>query len=231
MHVERAVGAERAGQTVYVYEWPVRLWHWLNALCITVLAATGWLIGTAALPTPAGEAIDHFWFGYLRFAHFAAAQLFAVGLLGRIYWAFAGNRHAHQIFFVPLRDARFWREVGAQLAWYAFLRPLPQRYLGHNPLAQLAIFFGFVLPAVFMLATGFALYSEGQGAGGWHDRAFGWLLPLLGGSQAVHTWHRLGMWALVCFSIAHVYMVLREDLLSRQTIIDAMVTGWRTFRR
>ena len=31
---------------VYVYEWPVRLWHWLNAAAIIVLMVRGYLIGS-----------------------------------------------------------------------------------------------------------------------------------------------------------------------------------------
>ncbi len=31
---------------VYVYEIPVRLWHWVNALAIIVLAISGYLIGS-----------------------------------------------------------------------------------------------------------------------------------------------------------------------------------------
>ena len=38
-----------------------------------------------------GEASDHFLMGYIRFAHFAAAYVFAVGFLFRIYWALVGN--------------------------------------------------------------------------------------------------------------------------------------------
>ncbi|PWB80064.1 MAG: Ni/Fe-hydrogenase, b-type cytochrome subunit, partial [Methylocystaceae bacterium] len=41
-HGERAAPL----QTVYVYEAPVRLWHWVNALAIVVLALTGYLIAT-----------------------------------------------------------------------------------------------------------------------------------------------------------------------------------------
>ena len=231
MHVEHAASDAVAGTSVYVYEWPVRLWHWVNATALLVLVATGYLIGSPSLPTPAGEAIDHSGFGTIRFVHFAAGHLFAIGLVGRVYWAFAGNRHAHQIFFLPLRDIRWWREVWTQARWYLFIAPHPERYLGHNPLAQLAIVIGFVLPAGFMALTGFALYSEGKGVDGWHDRVFGGLIPLLGGSQALHTWHHLAMWVLISFSLLHVYMVVREDLVSRQTILDAMVSGWRTFRR
>jgi Ni/Fe-hydrogenase 1 B-type cytochrome subunit len=57
-----------------------------------VLAGTGTLIGFPAFPTPRSEAVDHIWFGYVRFAHFAAGHVFAIGLLGRIYWALSGRR-------------------------------------------------------------------------------------------------------------------------------------------
>ena len=57
---------------VYVYEAPVRIWHWVNALAITVLAVTGYLIGSPP-PSLPGEASEHFLMGYIRFAHFAAA--------------------------------------------------------------------------------------------------------------------------------------------------------------
>ena len=36
-----AVERGAATKSVYVYEAPVRLWHWVNALAIVVLALTG----------------------------------------------------------------------------------------------------------------------------------------------------------------------------------------------
>src|SRR6056297_847521 len=39
----------RRRTSVYVYEVPVRLWHWVNALAIVVLCVTGYLI---AKPLP-----------------------------------------------------------------------------------------------------------------------------------------------------------------------------------
>ena len=74
---------------VYVYEAPVRAWHWINALSITVLLITGYFIG-APLPSLPGEASDHYVMGYIRFAHFAAAYIFVVGFIFRIYWAIVG---------------------------------------------------------------------------------------------------------------------------------------------
>ena len=109
--------------------------------------------------------------GYIRFAHFAAGYVFAVGLLGRIYWAFVGNHHARELFTLPIFSRAYWGEVLTMLKWYAFLIPRPSRYVGHNPLARFAMFFGFLLLSLFMLVTGFALYGEGTQPGSWAGRA------------------------------------------------------------
>jgi len=225
-----AIAQGRSLRAVYVYEAPVRLWHWINALAITTLAITGYLIGQP-LPSQPGEASANFLMGYIRFAHFAAAYVFAVGLLGRIYWAIVGNHHARELFTLPVLTPAYWREVITMLKWYAFLIPQPSQYVGHNPLARAAMFFGFFLFSVFMVFTGFALYGEGLGMGSWADRLFGWVIPLMGQSQDVHTWHRMGMWGMVMFVTLHVYAAIREDIMGRQSIVSTMVSGYRTFKK
>ncbi|MDI1340334.1 MAG: Ni/Fe-hydrogenase, b-type cytochrome subunit [Burkholderiaceae bacterium] len=216
-------------KSVYVYEAPVRLWHWINALAIVVLGVTGYFIGSP-LPTQPGEASANFLMGYIRFAHFAAGYILAVGLLGRIYWAFVGNHHARELFYVPVLQRAYWREMLSMLKWYAFLSKRPNRYVGHNPMARFAMFFVFFLTTVFMIVTGFAMYAEGLGGGSWADRLFGWVIPLMGQSQDVHTWHHLGLWVMVCFIILHVYAAIREDIMGRQSIVSTMISGHRSFK-
>ncbi|PPD03786.1 MAG: Ni/Fe-hydrogenase, b-type cytochrome subunit [Methylobacter sp.] len=215
---------------VYVYEVPLRIWHGVNALCLIVLAVTGYLIASP-LPSVGGEASEHFLMGYIRFAHFAAAYLFTIGLLFRLYWAVAGNEHAKELFFPPLLSKNFWCGVWHEIRWYAFLAKEPNKYLGHNPLAMLFMHFMFVWGSVFMIVTGFALYGEGSGQNSWQYALFSsWVLPLFGGSQSVHSWHHLVMWLIICFVIAHVYVAVREDKLSRQSVLSTIVTGWRVFK-
>jgi Ni/Fe-hydrogenase 1 B-type cytochrome subunit len=227
---ERAVAKAASIKSVYVYEAPVRLWHWINALSIVVLGVTGYFIGSP-LPTMPGEASDHYLMGYIRFAHFAAGYVFAVGLLGRLYWAFVGNHHARELFTLPVFSAAYWREVLTMLKWYAFLIPRPSRYVGHNPLARAAMFFGFFFLTLFMIVTGFALYGEGTQAGSWSHTLFtSWVIPLFGQSQDVHTWHHLGLWAMLIFVTLHVYAAIREDIMGRQSIVSTMISGHRTFK-
>jgi Ni/Fe-hydrogenase 1 B-type cytochrome subunit len=215
---------------VYVYETPVRLWHWINALAITVLAITGYFIGSP-LPSMSGEASDHYVMGYIRFVHFAAGYILAIGLLGRLYWAFAGNSHAREIFLHNILKKSYWEGVWHEVKWYLFMTKQPRAYLGHNPLAIFFMHWMFLWVAVFMIFTGFALYGEGTGYDSWQYTLFSsWIIPLFGQSQDVHTFHHLGMWVIVCFVIFHVYVAIREDIMSRQSMVSSMISGWRTFK-
>ena len=47
---------------VYVWELPVRIYHWLNALSIVVLIITGYLIGNPQAIFNANEAYQQYWF-------------------------------------------------------------------------------------------------------------------------------------------------------------------------
>jgi Ni/Fe-hydrogenase 1 B-type cytochrome subunit len=215
---------------VYVYDAGVRLWHWVTALCIFTLALTGYFIG-APPPTLSGEASQHFLFGYIRLVHFAAGQILGVMFLLRIYRLFTGGPHARQIFYAPVWNLTWWKEVWFEIQWYLFLKPRAKDYVGHNPLAHVAMFFVFILPLILMLLTGFALYAEGEGIdSGWY-KAFGWVFSVFGASSfTVHTVHHFGMWMIVLFSMIHMYMAIREDFTRRQTTVSAMVSGWRYFK-
>lgn len=227
--VDLAGGHVVGRPTIYVYEAPVRLWHWINAAAIVVLAITGYFIGSPP-PAVGGEAYDTFIFGYIRFTHFAAGYVLAVGFLMRIYWGFVGNSHARQIFYVPFWSRTWAKGVLQELRWYMFLEKEPKKYVGHNPLAQIAMFVMFTLFTVFMIISGFALYSEGTGRDSWQGKLFGWVFSIFPNSQDVHTLHHLGMWVIVTFVIVHVYAAIREDIMSRQTMISTMISGERQFR-
>lgn len=218
-----------AAPAVYVYEAPVRIWHWVTALCMLVLAVTGYFIGSPP-PSLSGEASDHFLFGWIRLLHFGAGQVLAVAFLLRVYWAFVGNSHARQLFVPHFLTPRWYGAIVDELKWYLFLEKRPVEYVGHNPLAHISMFLMFVLPVIFMMLTGFALYSEGMGIDSWWYAAFGWVLRVIGNSMTVHTLHHIGMWILVVFSIIHLYIAVREDIVRRQSTLSTMVSGWRLFK-
>jgi Ni/Fe-hydrogenase 1 B-type cytochrome subunit len=224
-----ATEATSVAEKVYVYEAPLRLWHWLNALLIVVLCVSGYLIGKPP-PSVGGEASMHFMFGYIRLVHFSAGQLLMVALIYRIAWAVLGNHHAHQLFLPPVWSGKWWHEVLHEVRWYLFMEKVPKKYVGHNPLAQFSMFFAFLLPLINGIVTGGALYAEGAGTDSLWYAAFGWVFTLYGDSFSVHTIHRLTMWVIVCYVMIHIYVAIREDIMSRQSLVSTMISGWRYFK-
>jgi Ni/Fe-hydrogenase 1 B-type cytochrome subunit len=220
---------ERPGRAVYVFEAPVRIWHWVPALSIVVLAVTGYLIANP-LPSIGGEASDSFLMGNLRLVHFIAGYVFAIGLVVRIYWGLVGNHYSRELLYLPIWRRDWWRDLYEEAKYYAFLRRDAPHVVAHNALAQAAMWMVNIVIGVFMILSGFALYSEGLGQGSWADRLFGWVIPLFGGSQSLRMWHIIGMWLFIAFAVIHIYMAIRADVMSRQSSISAIVSGWRLYR-
>lgn len=86
---------------IYVWEAPVRIWHWAMAVCMAVMIVTGFLIG-APLVANVGDTWVTYDFGYIRLAHFVAGMIFTILFVYRIFWAIVGNRYARMIFIPPL---------------------------------------------------------------------------------------------------------------------------------
>ena len=214
---------------IYVWEAPVRVWHWAMAVCMFVMIGTGFLIG-APLVANLGDTWVTYDFGYIRLAHFIAGMIFTVLFIYRLYWAVVGNRYARMIFIPPLWSMKWWKGVFAQVLYYLFLRKTAPEYAGHNPLAQLAMFAMFVLGSFVVIITGFALYAQ---AWGWDTSWmswFGWVFVLFGDAQAVRTVHHTCMYVFILFSIAHIYMSFREDVMGGATTLSSMSTGLRMFK-
>jgi Ni/Fe-hydrogenase 1 B-type cytochrome subunit len=214
---------------IFIYEAPMRLWHWLNALCMVALTATGYLIGTP-LPSYTGDPSVVYVMGWIRFVHLGAGYLFAVLWLMRIWWAIVGNGYARQLF-IP----RFWRTswmegLWWQLAWNLFLGGEAKRYTGLNPLAHITIILLYIIPSIVLILTGFAMYAEVAGHESWQYHLFGWMNSIFANTMDLHSIHRLSMWAACLFILIHVYNVVREDVVSRQSIVSAMLSGFRLFK-
>ena len=123
------------------------------------------------------------------------------------------------------------RGVWHEIKWYLFLAREPNKYSGHNPLAILAMHVMFVWGSIFTILTGLALFGEGTLEGSWqYDWFSSWITPIFGQPQAVRTAHHLAMWYLITFILVHIYVAIREDIMSRQSIVSSMISGWRTFK-
>jgi Ni/Fe-hydrogenase 1 B-type cytochrome subunit len=209
---------------VYVWEFPVRLYHWINAICVVALIVTGFIIGAPTSIEYADEAYQQYWFGTVRFIHFVSAFVFFFNFLARIYWGFVGNQFARWHNFIPYTRAR-WREIWDVLRVDVAQTKLEGEFsCGHNALAGVVYFLSFLV-FLFQAFTGFALYSSMSTS--MLPRLFTWAIPLMGGDMAVRQWHHIFMWFFVVFTIIHVYLVFYHDYVEGRGTTSSMVGGWK----
>lgn len=203
----------------YVWEWPVRITHWVNVLCIAVLSVTGYYIGT---PFYTATSTDQWLMGWNRFLHFTFGYLFALSVLSRLIWMVLGNRHASWRAFVPWKDRHGRQGAVRMFKYYTFLSPEIPYEVGHNALAAIAysaIFFLFFL----QILSGFALYGQFAPGGSW-DLILGWFRTGIG-IQALRLVHHLVMWLLIAFAIHHVYSAWLMDVKERNGTMSSIFGG------
>src|ERR1035441_9893309 len=144
---------------VYVWELPVRVYHWINAVALVALCVTGYLIGAPIRAFYAAEAYQQYWFGWVRFIHFVCAFVYVFNFLARLYWGFVGNQYARWNAFFPLKRSQRQEIVDVIKADVLETKLHGPISTGHNSLAGLIYFFTF-LAFVFQTIAGFALYSS-----------------------------------------------------------------------
>jgi thiosulfate reductase cytochrome b subunit len=202
----------------------VRLTHWLNAVFLVGMIASGLQIYNAyahfglrdhplGLPNPLdGQSIPEWarlggWLAGGLNWHFALAWPFVI--TGLIYLGFlAISGEWRSLLFRP-RD--LGPAVQMQL-YYLRLRKDHPPQGKHNALQKAAYTFIVALGVIATL-TGFAIYKPVQLA---------WLTMLFGGYELARYWHFLTVWLFVAFTLLHVALVLLVDPAS----IRGMITGW-----
>lgn len=209
---------------VYVWELPVRFFHWINALVILVLGVTGYIIGNPPAIMSASEASFSYWFGTVRFIHFAAAYVFLFNFIIRLYWGFVGNKYANWKNFIPT-NWKFVHEIWEVLRIDILLkREKEHMAVGHNALAGFIYFFTFIAFALACI-TGFGLYAAMSDW--WFVQLFAWVPGVVGGDFILRQLHHLVLWFFVVFTIIHVYLVFYHDYVEGRGEMSSMAGGWK----
>jgi Ni/Fe-hydrogenase 1 B-type cytochrome subunit len=215
----------RPFRRIYVWELPVRVFHWVNALGILLLIISGYLIGNPfSFGNNNGEPWDQHYFGWIRFTHFAAGYVVLFIALMRLYWGFVGNRYARWAYFLPLNKEQLLDMLDTLKVDILQVKVKGKISVGHNYMAK-ATYIALFAIFVFMVISGFGLYASMSDS--WIPSLFAWIVPLMGSDQAVRHWHHIFMWAFVLFSIIHVYLCVYHDWVEGRGDMSSMVGGWK----
>lgn len=205
----------------------VRLAHWLNALTLTGMIASGlqiygafprfgWKYALLPVPNPLTDRglpeamrLGGWLAGGLNW-HFALAWPFVI--TGLIYGAFLlASGEWRKLLFTP-RDLT---PSVQQAFYYLRLRREPPPQGKHNALQKGAYTFIIALGAIATL-TGFAIYKPVQ---------LGVLTALFGGYELTRYWHFVAVWLFMGFTVMHVIMVLLADPASLRAILTGRYRG------
>ncbi|WP_418921697.1 cytochrome b/b6 domain-containing protein [Delftia tsuruhatensis] len=172
----------------------LRLTHWLNALAVAILVASGWRIYNAApffdFSFPGPITLGGWLGGALQW-HFAAMWLLVFNGLVYLLLNIASGRWARKFFPVSVQGVR--QDLLAALKG-RLSHADPARY---NHVQKLAYLF-VVLDLVVIVLSGLVLWKSVQ---------FPLLRELLGGYESARRVHFFGMSALVAFVVVHLAMV------------------------
>lgn len=216
------------------HTWPVRVWHWFNAVLLYILLTSGLGIFNAHPRLYWGQYganFDSAWLELERFGplltlparydlamsrhwHLTAAPLFAFGLLAYMLWSLVSGHIGRDLAF--RRGELEARHVWQDIRNHARLRfPTGTAALRYNVLQKasyIAIIF-IVLPVIIL--TGLTM-SPGMNA------AWPWLLDLFGGRQSARSIHFIAAFALVAFFLIHILMVVLAGPINE---LRSMITG------
>ena len=215
----------------YVWQLPVRIFHWLNALSITVLAVSGIIIANPPVLLSHAEANDIYWFGIIRFSHFVAAYVFLLMIIMRFYWAFVGNKYSRWSAYWPFTNKAMKNVLHVLKVDVLLLNEKNENIrnisVGHNTVAAMA-YIAFFLLFLVMIFTGFGLYASMTTA--WFPQLFTWVVPLLGGDFTARMVHHIVMWPIIIIVIIHVYLVFYHEWLEGRGEVSSMFSGYKFVR-
>lgn len=184
---------------VLVWSGPLRLSHWLMAVSVLLLLATGWLLEQLL---PYHDALLDY--------HYLAGYALVAGLLMRAYLLFFARGSASIVGLIAQR-ARI-QAMAAMLRFYLSLgrSPLPDWY-AHNPLWQ-PVYLFLLVALIF------------QSLSGWFHETPYWIAD-----TPIGAWHGLGARVIGIVCGLHVIAVFFHDLKGTGSDTSAMINGHRIF--
>ncbi len=224
---------EAGVKIVAVREQPivVRYTHWISAITIPILIASGIQI-FFAFPSLGPKIPQHNlinipqefhplslgswlqaialgrWLAGAERWHFAFMWiLIATGAVYVAYEIFSGRYK--KVLFVP-RDVR---GVWPVIKHYFLFGDKPRQTEQYNPLQKLAYTATVFLGALSLL-SGFVMFNPVQ---------FSWLGWLMGGFHYARIWHFIAMWGFLAFIPGHLIMIIIHGWHN----FIAMLTGWK----
>ena len=185
----------------------VRLTHWINAVAMVLMIASGWRVYNAAPLFPfvfPNQITIGGWLAGALYWHFAAMWLLVVNGLVYVVLGLVSGRFRRKL--LPIRPGEVVADARAALAGQ-----LSHADLSVYNAVQKLLYLGVIVAGIVIVLSGLSIWKPVQ---------FQELTALFGGYDAARYVHFFAMAAIVGFLIVHVVMAM---LVPRS--LRAMIVG------
>ena len=199
-----------------------RIFHWIRALAIFALIATGFYLAYPFLSANP----DYEIYSLSRIWHISIGFLLIVISIFRIYlFVFTKECQMERRSFLDLINPIVWFQI---LKTYLLLGRHPHNKGSYNPL-QLVTYIAIMILIILISLTGLILYTHvyHQGLGGFLMPIMKPLEVLCGGIANVRLIHHILTWAFIIFIPIHIYIVSWNAVKFPGSGIDTIVSGLR----
>ena len=188
----------------------LRIFHWTMVLCVTALFWTGLYIGNPGFQATPGSVEPTIavggWFSMemIRKIHFIAAFILIASLVFRIY---GGIRYRGDRLFPRFHKKAYWIGIWDTMKHYMMLPQQREHRFLRNSLARTS-YVGVYVMLFLEICTGLAMYAQ--------------VYPDTWVAQIFNPVNLL-------FTIIHVYLAFREDVMEESGEVSSMVSGMKFY--
>jgi Ni/Fe-hydrogenase 1 B-type cytochrome subunit len=224
-----------------------RIFHWLRALCIFTLIATGFYIaypfimsnpdttqatlqgsiqGQVVIEQSMGAVSTSYLQGYIRSVHLIMGFVLIAISFFRIYLFFFDKKSLpERISLNQALQPKIWI---AQIKTYMFIGNHPHIDGTYNPI-QFVTYLCLGILVFLISLTGVVLYYNvyNNGLGAILEFCFKWVEVLCGGLSSVRNLHHIFTWAIIIFIPVHIYFAVWNSIKYPNGGVDAIVSGIR----
>lgn len=207
-----------------------RLQHWVRALSIVVLIATGFYIAVPIITPVTSAEPTNFMYALFRSWHIIFGfVLISVIILKSYLFIFGKKHHEERKALKDVFNIKIWIQ---QIGYYLLICKHPKLSGIYNPIQFLA-YAGFYIMMFGLVITGLILYIHvyHESLGGFLYEPMKSIEVMLGGLAFVRQLHHVLMWGVILFILGHVYMAVYNAIFGKEGTMDAIFSGMKWHKK
>lgn len=215
----------------YEFSFWLRVTHWVRAIAIIVLTASGFYIAYPFIaPAHNGGEPVNFLNALFRSWHIIFGFLLISVTLGKFYLFFFDKQSkVERASFKDFINPKVWIN---QIKYYLLIGKHPHGKGVYNPL-QFMAYVGVYGAIILISLTGLILYIHvyHQGMGGMLYDILRPVEAMFGGLAWVRQLHHIAMWIFIIFLPIHIYLAVFNSVYGKSGAMDSIFSGYRWVKK